>query len=207
MLGLTGKVIPWLFDGTAKEMEPALFGLIGVVIGAFLTIAKESFFRYQQTKKDAALLSIKVSCELLRFSGKCAEVVGDHGEPDAHGCFSPRTSVPDFKPESMSVEWKSLPDKLMLDVLDLPFKIEQAKDEISNVAEYVAGPPDYSEWYEERQLRYAILGLAALDLAVRLRDHAGLQLNEKKDYYPKRYLEEKKALIEQARSKLIATDC
>ena len=103
-------------------MEPAAYGLIGVVVGAALTGVKDWLFRHQQTKKDAALLSVKVSCELLRFAGKCADVVGDHGEPEPDGCFSPRTSTPDFKPDQMSVEWKSLPSRLMLDVLDLPFK-------------------------------------------------------------------------------------
>jgi len=193
------------------EMESAVFGLIGVVVGSFLTIAKEWWFQHRRAKKDATFLSIKVSCELLKFAGSCANVAGDHGEEDGNGCCVPRTSTPDFKPETFDVEWKALPDKLMFEVLDLPFKIEQADETISGVYEHVADPPDYPEWYEERQLQYATLGLSALGLASRLRSYAGLPLSKTDDYYPGEYLGRKKTQIEesraQMRSKQLKTDC
>lgn len=192
-------------------MESAVFGLIGVVIGSFLTIAKELWFQHQRFKKDATFLSIKVSCELLKFAGSCASVAGDHGEEDDKGYWIARTSTPDFKPEAFDVEWKALPSGLMFEVLDLPFLIEQADEEIADVYEHAASPPDYAEWYEERQLQYATLGLLALKLAQRLRAHTGLPLNNEDDYYPRTYLEQKKTGIEkrraQAMSNSITTDC
>ncbi|WP_428827698.1 hypothetical protein ACLIKD_06820 [Azonexus sp. IMCC34842] len=192
-------------------MESAVFGLIGVVVGSFLTIAKEWWFQHRRAKKDATFLSIKVSCELLKFAGSCANVVGDHGEVDGDGCYIPRTSTPDFKPEAFDVEWKALPDGLMFEVLDLPFKIEQADETISGVYEHVAGPPDYSEWYEERQLQYATLGLFALNVASQLRSYAGLPFASDDDYYPRKYLEQKKTQIEKDRAQMsgkqITTDC
>lgn len=192
-------------------MESAVFGLIGVVVGSFLTIAKEWWFQHRISKKDATFLSIKVSCELLKFAGSCANVAGDHGEEDGNGCCIPRTSTPDFKPEALDVEWKALPDDMMFEVLDLPFKIEQADETISAVYEHVAGPPDYSEWYEERQLQYATLGLFALNVASQLRSYAGLPCASNDDYYPRKYLEGKKTRIEKDRalilSKQTTTDC
>ncbi|UCV13693.1 hypothetical protein [Quatrionicoccus australiensis] len=188
-------------------MESAVFGLIGVVIGSLLTIAKEWWFQQRRAKKDATYLSIKVSCELLKFAGSCANVAGDSGEEDGNGCCIPRTSTPSFKPEMFDVEWKALPDRLMFEILDLPFKIEQADETISGVYEYVAGPPDYSEWYEERQLQYATLGLFALNVAAQLRSYVGLTFASDDNCYPRGYLEQKKALIEKKRAQLIETDC
>ena len=155
--------------------------------------------------KDAEYLSIQVSCELERYMAKCAEVVGDdglcEGQPDEDGCHSMQVQAPKFDPMSLNVEWKSLPVNLMYEILDFPFKAEIANQAIFAAFEYEAGPPDYWEGFEERHLQYATLGLAASQLATKLRKHVDLPARSVGDWNPVRYMEEKKSTIESKRAK------
>lgn len=57
----------------------------------------------------------------------------------------------------------------MYQLLSLPNEAWEAEKAIQNVVEFEAGPPDYEEYFEERQLRYALLGLKAHELASQLR--------------------------------------
>lgn len=159
-------------------MESAIFGLVGVVLGALLTVAREWWLQSRKTRKDAEYLSIQVSCELERYVARCAEVVGDNGlcegQPDEHGCHAIQVEQPKFDPMSLNVEWKSLPAKLMYEILDFPYKNEIANQSIHMKFEYVASPPDYWEGFEERQFQYATLGIAASQLVTKLRKHVDL---------------------------------
>jgi hypothetical protein len=186
-------------------MESAIFGLVGVALGALLTVAREWWFQSRKNKKDAEYLSILVSCELERYAACCAEVVGDdglcQGQPDENGYSSIQVEAPKFEPHSFSVEWKSLPAHLMYEVLDFPYKAELASKSISAMFEYAATPPDFSEGFEERQLQYACLGLAALELADKLRGYVGLPLRDIGEWNPAEYMERHKADIESQRKK------
>jgi hypothetical protein len=101
-------------------MESAVFGLLGVVIGSLLTVAKEWWFQNRKSRKDAEYLSIQVSCELERYAARCAEVVADdglcEGRPDENGYCTPQVTPPEFDPRSFDVEWKALPASLMYEV-------------------------------------------------------------------------------------------
>ena len=189
-------------------MESAIFGLVGVALGALLTVAKEWWFQSRKTRKDAEYLAIPVSCELERYMAKCAEVVGDdglcEGQSDADGYHSIQVQTPKFDPMSLNVEWKSLPTNLMYEILDFPYKAEIANQTISAAFEYEAGPPDYWEGFEERHLQYATLGLAASQLATKLRKHVDLPARSVGDWDPVRYMEEKRSAIESQRTKRVA---
>jgi len=189
-------------------MESAIFGLVGVFLGAVLTVAREWWFQSRKTRKDAEYLSIQVSCELERYVAMCAEVVGDDGLcdglPDEDGCHSIQVQAPEFDPMSLNVEWKSLPANLMYEILDFPYKTEVANQAIAAAFEYEAGPPDYWEGFEERQLQYATLGLAASELATKLRSHVDLPARSVGDWNPVRYMKEKKSAIESKRAKRAA---
>lgn len=184
-------------------MESAIFGLVGVALGALLTVAREWWFQSRKDKKDAEYLSILVSCELERYAARCAKVVGDdglcEGQPDENGYSSIQVETPKFESHAFSVEWKSLPALLMYEVLDFPYKAELAAQSVSAAFEYAATPPDYSEGFEERQLQYACLGLTALELARKLRGYAGLPPRDIGEWSPTEYMERHKADIESRR--------
>ncbi len=183
-------------------MESAIFGLIGVALGALLTVVREWWFQSRKDKKDAEYLSILVSCELERYAARCAAVVGDdglcQGQPDKKGCSSIQVETPKFEPHAFSVEWKSLPANLMYEVLDFPYKAELANESVSAAFEY-ASPPDFMEGFEERQLQYACLGLAALKLVDKLHGYVGLAPRDIGEWNPAEYMEKHKADIESRR--------
>ena len=183
-------------------MESAIFGLIGVALGALLTVIREWWFQSRKNKKDAEYLSILVSCELERYASRCAAVVGDdglcEGLPDEKGYRSIQVEAPKFEPHRFSVEWKSLPAHLMYEVLDFPYKAEVASERVSAAFEY-ADSPDFWQGFEERQLQYAYLGLAALELAKKLRGYVGLPPRIISEWNAAEYMEKHRADIESRR--------
>ena len=185
-------------------METAIFGLIGVVVGAFLTIIKEWWFKNREQKKNGEYLAILITSMLERYVAGCAEVVSDdglyHGQPNSNGDRETHTTPPSFEPLSVQVEWKSLPANLMNDVLSFPLEIESAKAKIDGASEYVATPPDYEEFFEERQYQYALLGIRASKLSALLRTHVSLPTREKGDWNPVEYMQTKLAEIEHERA-------
>lgn len=185
-------------------MESAIFGLIGVALGALLTVAREWWFQSRKSRKDAEYLSVLVSCELERYVAGCAEVVGDdglsEGRPDENGFCTIQVEAPKFEPLALGVEWKSLPADLMYEILDFPYKAEVASRSVSGAFEYAATPPDFEEGFEERQLQYATLGIAASQLVTKLRNYAGFPARSIGEWNPVRYMEEQKAAIELQRA-------
>jgi hypothetical protein len=185
-------------------MESAIFGLVGVALGALLTVAREWWFQSRKNRKDSEYLSILVSCELERYVACCAEVVGDdglsEGRPDERGYCTIQVETPKFEPLAFNVEWKSLPANLMHEILDFPYKAEVASRAVSAAFEYAATPPDFDEGFEERQLQYATLGIAASQLVAQLRKYAGLPARSVGEWDPVRYMEEQKAAIEVQRT-------
>ena len=181
-------------------MESAIFGLVGVALGAVLTVAKEWWFQRSRNRKDAEYLSIQVSCALEQYAAHCANVVADdglcYGQPDKDGYSRIQVSSPTFEPESLKVEWKSLPANLMYEVLDFPYKAEVAEKRVDSAFEYAATPPDFDEGFEERHFQYATLRIAASKLAAKLRQHIGLPARSAGDWDPVCYMEEKKSAIE-----------
>ncbi|RQM58637.1 hypothetical protein [Aeromonas enteropelogenes] len=196
-------------------MESAIFGLVGVVVGALLTVAKEWWFSSRKTRKEAEYLAIQVACGFERYAAVCADVVADdglcEGRPNEHGIHEIQIKVPKFEPETFDVEWKSLPAALMYEVLNFPYQAELAGREVSDAFEYAATPPDFSEGFEERQLQYAKLGLIALELSEKLRVHARLPIREKSENDIAEYLNRHKADIEADRhersTRYVQTDC
>lgn len=184
-------------------MESAIFGLVGVILGAVLTVAREWWSQRVKDSKDAAFLAVQVVGQLDRFVAGCASVVSDdglsEGRPDEQGYRRTQVTPPKFEPENFKVEWKSLPLELMFGVLDLPYKIGAANHSIEGAYEYQATPPDFEEFFEERQYQYALLGIEAARLSTALRHHAKLPLRVAKEWDPVGYMLQEKSKIEDFR--------
>lgn len=184
-------------------MESAVFGLIGVVLGAVLTVAREWWSQRVKDVKDAAFLAVQVVGQLDRFVAGCASVVADdglsEGRPDEQGYRRAQVTPPKFEPENFNVEWKSLPLELMYGVLDLPYKIGAANHSIENAYEYQATPPDFDEFFEERQYQYALLGIEAARLSTALRHHAKLPLRVAEEWDPVQYMLQARSKIDSLR--------
>lgn len=193
-------------------MNSALIGIIGVIVGAFLTViltaTKEWFFHRLTKKKEQTYLAIQISCLLEQFISGCVDVAYDdglfHGQRDEQGCLSVQVSPPIFEPLKADVNWKCLPTDLMYNILKLPSQIHEANAYISAVSEYSAHPPNYEALFNAREERYSELGLIALDLMDELSELASLPLViDKTEWSPKSRL---KSAYEHAVSKIAERD-
>lgn len=175
-------------------MLEALIGLLGVVVGASITAAREHWASKASVQKNAEYLAIRVVSVLDGFAEKCADVVGDDGlscgQRGQDGCRSVQVSTPDSSVESLDVDWKSIPSNLMYEILTLPNRVSAANKNIAGVWEFAADPPDYSEFFEERQIQYGELGLKAASLSDELRKLYGIPARKYRDWNPVEYLSE-----------------
>jgi hypothetical protein len=169
---------------------PAVFGLVGVILGGLLTVARDWWFQWRRERKDVQYLVVQVVGHLDRFVAGCARVAADSGEPDAQGYSKCQVQAPKFEPQLLNVEWRTLPLGLMAEVLDLPYKIELAEHAVDGAFEYSASPPDFEEGFEERQQQYARLGVAAAKLAKDLRYHVNLSARAPESWDPVMFMTE-----------------
>jgi hypothetical protein len=124
-------------------MKEALIGLIGVIIGAFITIGWDFIQALWTRKKQRVYLVARVICILEDFIAGCISVVKDDGEQDQDGCLQTQAPLPEINFTSLDVDWKVLSADLMLEILSLPSKVDEAKGVIASTFFYATFPPDY----------------------------------------------------------------
>ena len=173
-------------------------GLFGVVIGAALPWLRDAW----NNKRQARYLAIRIVCLLDEFLDECTNVVGDDGlcsgQRTADGCLEAQVSQPKSLPLPDDVDWRSIDHGLMYKILALPSRIERDNRSIAFEAEH-SFPPDYSEFFEDRQYRYACLGLDVAALTKTLRSTYGISEQERSEWDPVGYLVKEKARIENCR--------
>jgi hypothetical protein len=134
------------------------------IVGHRLTTRKDS---QEERDRHATYLAVRVAALLDPFVMGCVGVSTDRGSYDGNGELVPQELEPVLAlPED--VDWRSISPILMDRILTLPNEIATARETISSMS-YIAGPPDYDEWFEERKYQWAKIGLMALDIATDLR--------------------------------------
>lgn len=188
-------------------MESAVFGLIGVVVGAILTGVRELWFQKWKNRKDAEYLAILVSCQLQKFIAGCAGVAGDdgtyEGQTEKGGYRSIQVESPTLALIDLKVEWKVLPANLMYSLLQLPYRVELVAQQTMYEFNH-ASPPDYSAAFEERQLQYSTLGIDASRLVTQLLKHAALPEAKPDGWDPIAFMREQRAKIDVLRQERAA---
>ncbi|WP_321965238.1 hypothetical protein [Paraburkholderia sp. J7] len=167
--------------GNVSAIISALAGISGVLLGGAITALKEWLIHRSRRKTETAYLAAIVVSHLDRFANACLHVALDdgtaYGQPAGeNGEHEPTVTAPDFQPLDIDVEWKVLPQDLMYAILRVPDQREQIQNRIAGIAEFVATPPDHSEYFHARQRDYAELGLKVSELALRLRKHTGMPI-------------------------------
>lgn len=174
-------------------------GLFGVVVGAVLPWFRQAW----NNKRQARYLAIRIVCLLDEFLDECTNVVGDDGlcfgQRNADGYLEAQVSQPTGLPLPSDVDWRTIDHRLMYEILALPSRIERDNRSISFAGEH-AVPPDYREFFEERQYRYACLGLDVAALTQSLRSIYGIPEQEMGEWDPVGYLTKEKVKIEECRS-------
>lgn len=174
-------------------------GFGGVILGALLTLAREFWSEHRSRNKRASYLAIRVVGILERFIEGCTAVVSDHCYEDERGCIRPTKSCPNIEFESLDVDWESLPFDLMYEIINFPSHVEAADGVIDSVVEYVAGPPDYKEFFEERAFQYSKLGILAHELSTTIRGKYGMPEKNYEDWNPIEPLKNTKEKIDSLR--------
>jgi hypothetical protein len=151
-------------------------------------LLKDRKLRVEELDRHARYLAIRVICKLDPFVSECCEIAGDEGAPDASGCMTPEVDDPTISfPEN--VDWRSIKPDLMYRLLGLANSVDDARRSIGFAWE-IAGPPEYSEFYEERKIQYGELGLDALALADEIREDYKIPQRSFGDRHPNKILED-----------------
>ena len=168
----------WLQSEFSQAREVIL-----TVLGASIALGGTWLFKTNDREKAAKYLAIRVVCILDSLVDNCCDVVMDdglwQGQRNQDGCLEPQVSIPDTPKFPDDVDWKSINHEMMYTILSLPSDMEVANKNLAAVWEYEASPPDFEEYFEERALQYAKIGLKAYDIACELRKSYGIP---QKDY-------------------------
>lgn len=190
-----------------SDITAAIIGLVGVLVGSVITLAKDSIGAFIEKRSNTRYASIRIICILEEYAQKCVDVVSDdgtsYGRPagrtsSGEEYYDPQVELPNPPIYPDDINWKNFSKKLLYRILMVPNIARETDRYISNSAEN-SGPPDYEEVFEARQEGYANLALEVLALVAELRREYGLPettaqtLNT--DWNPKQYLENKKKEI------------
>jgi hypothetical protein len=177
----------------------AILSLVGVVVGAAISWLRDLWREKKSQRREARYLAIRVVCVLDDFLEECTDVVTDDGlccgQRNEEGYLEAQTSHPTgiYLPED--VDWKSIDHSLMYRILALPSLIAAANRAVA-FSLSVAYPPDFDEYFEERQSRFASLGIEVADIAERLRRLYSIPDRERGEWDPVKTLKDKKREIE-----------
>ena len=149
----------------------AISGLVGVVIGAFISILGDEFRQWREKKRRGHYLAVRVSPLIEKFIEECADVVEDKGIEDKNGVTNGNVADPAeiYLPED--VDWKSIKPSLMQDIVTLPDRVRKTRQHIAFVLNYVAVPPEWVEFFAVRSRVYLKLGMEAIELVDKIRKY------------------------------------
>lgn len=172
----------WTWVPIVAGAVTGVLALIGALGGTFvngkLTRQREADARNQLKRDDFLYLAVTVSAILDAFVSRCAHVASDDGThrggPNPDGQLEMQTPAPTLSFDNLDVVWKSMPVDLLDELHSLPVRLSNAEAYLDFVAVY-EDSGDGSDYFADRQLRYARIGVAAGELLSALRKRAGLR--------------------------------
>lgn len=181
-------------------MLEAIFGLVGVVVGASLT-SLQTFLTDRKTRLDnGRYLAIRVVCILDLYVDKCASVVLDdglsYGQRNEDGYLTPQIPTPPPLTYPDDIDWRAIKTDLMYELLSLP---SRAESENATIDFYwgIAHPPDFDEYFDTRRRAYIDLGLRSAQQALRLRELYAVPEKVYGEWNPIERLRQEKGRLEQ----------
>lgn len=134
--------------------------------------------------RELRLASVLVSDRLAVFVRGCLWVAADDGYDERgypaggniggfEDVLATTTDKPAWQPSTIGAEWKYLDPNLVDQLFKFALLIDDANLCISR-ARIDELPPDFVEYFHQRRLRYALLGLHAISLRKQVISNAGL---------------------------------
>jgi hypothetical protein len=191
-------------------MSEAIFGFIGVFIGAIIPWIKETLNERAQRGRHARYLAIQVIRVLEEFIDKCSDVVFDDGTSEGRpaGRYSSgemyneaQVTCPEAPVYPPDLDWRSIDTDTVYRIVMLSNMKRSVDLRISDAADHDS-PPDYGEFFRARWEGYAELGLEAFAICEKLRKSYNLPQPDWRYYNPKKVFEEKKGEVERQRKRI-----
>ena len=175
-------------------MSEAIFGFFGVIIGSAIPWIQSTLSRRDQQKRDGNYLAVRVVSILEKYIYDCVDVVYDDGtafgQPAGKDGYHEDTAKnPGAITFPDDINWKSIPPSIMFKLLLLPSEAENINRKIAFSQDF-AEPPDYCEYYSERQKGYAALGFKVVLLKEELCNEYNISLKTAKEWSPKFFFKE-----------------
>jgi hypothetical protein len=191
-------------------MSEGWFALIGVFLGAILTVLFEWLKERKTQTKNAHYLVIRLIPILDQYLDSCLDVVGDdgtaYGQPaGGDGSFSEQKPTPEKLTFPDDVEWKSIEQDLLKKIMLLPNEAYLAGRAVQNEIDEPNADSDYGEVIAVRRYQYAHLSIKCYDLLQELRKKYNIEARlypnewEPRDYcniYIKKFEEIQKINVE-----------
>ncbi|WP_245489215.1 hypothetical protein [Rhizobium ruizarguesonis] len=161
--------------------------IVAVVAGVllfFLNWLREYLTARWKKESEAEVLAFALVSQLDKLISECSYVVDDPLEEDREtGEYESTVDTPDIQfPESWN--WAAFPKKLQYQIRSLPNKIDVANRAVTSNFEYGEGPPYYGDAFQEREIRYAWIGLEACLINDQLAEKYGVPLLERGAWDP-----------------------
>lgn len=155
----------------------AAIGAGAALLGTGLSFGRDWFSQRLKDGQQRTFVALRIAAELDDFAISCALAASDQGEPqiEQHGQeeYRPRHKAPTFTLDYSAYDWRLLPKDLLMRVLEMPHLTKQAHAHLEGVSEFLANPPYYEEFFQNRSLSFGRLGLRALQIAKDLRHREG----------------------------------
>lgn len=169
---------PGIWGSVAAGLITAGAAIAAVMLTHRFTLLREKQASEENRRREEHYIATELVFMLERFAEECARVAMDDGEliPPAPGkqCERQHTvEEPKINLDGITGDWRVLDPLLMYRIRELPVLQIEADRKISYANESDS-PPDYSEYFHERQYQYARLGLKALIQAKHLRKSSRL---------------------------------
>jgi hypothetical protein len=183
---------------THVSLIAALISAITTLTALFVGTIGWPWFRDRLAKnREAKYLAVRVVCLLDVFIEECASTAINRGV-DEYGNGS-HVDPPEPPAYPGDVNWKSIDDKMMYDLLSLPARTRQASNFLDACARDV---DDEDVYYHIRAENYSKLGLRAYALCKEIREKYSLPPAEFRDWNPIARMEDEIQQAAERRRKL-----
>lgn len=165
--------------------------LVGGVVLWGLNWLREWLMAKWNRHTEAEVLAFSLASELDRLISACYNVAHDPQEEDREtGVWEPTVGTPKLE-WGENLKWAAFPRSLHYRIRALPNKIDAALKSCASAAEYGDGPPDYADYFREREDRFSWIGLEACVLRQELADDYGVEMIYRGEWDPEEAFKEK----------------
>ncbi len=179
--------------------------LVAGVVLFLLNWLREYLTAQWKWHSDAEVLAFSLATQLDRLISECTDVANDPLTHDPETGYTEATVGSPSLIFAETLPWAVFDKRLQYRIRSLPNKIDAAIRSCSNIGEYGDGPPDFDDYFEERQLRFSWIGLEASLLTEELAAKFGVEMLDRGEWKPEENFKSTVSKIDERRKARHAT--